>query len=80
MATHSRILAWRIPWTEEPGRLGVRRIWHHLVTKPSWRQTFPLIAPIVAEEPLSHGSRPKCPRPSSPRPHGLRASLPSEHQ
>ena len=20
-ATHSRILAWRIPWTEEPGRL-----------------------------------------------------------
>ena len=21
MATHSRILAWEIPWTEEPGRL-----------------------------------------------------------
>ena len=21
MATHSRILDWRIPWTEEPGRL-----------------------------------------------------------
>ena len=21
MATHSRILAWRIPWTEEPGEL-----------------------------------------------------------
>ena len=21
MATHSRLLAWRIPWTEEPGRL-----------------------------------------------------------
>ena len=21
MATHSRILAWRIPWTEKPGRL-----------------------------------------------------------
>ena len=21
MAAHSRILAWRIPWTEEPGRL-----------------------------------------------------------
>ena len=21
MTTHSRILAWRIPWTEEPGRL-----------------------------------------------------------
>ena len=22
MATHSSILAWKIPWTEEPGRLG----------------------------------------------------------
>ena len=22
MATHSSILAWRIPWTEEPGCLG----------------------------------------------------------
>ena len=22
MATHSSVLAWRIPWTEEPGRLG----------------------------------------------------------
>ena len=21
MATHSNILAWRVPWTEEPGRL-----------------------------------------------------------
>ena len=29
MATHSRFLAWRIPWTEEPGRLqsiGVHRV------------------------------------------------------
>ena len=25
MATHSRILAWRIPWTEEPG--GLQFIW-----------------------------------------------------
>ena len=25
MATHSRILAWRIPWTEEPGEL--QSIW-----------------------------------------------------
>ena len=31
MATHSRILAWRIPWTEEPGRLqsiGLQRVEH----------------------------------------------------
>ena len=26
MATHSSILAWRIPWTEEPGRLPVHGI------------------------------------------------------
>ena len=30
MATHSSILAWRIPWTEEPGRLA--RAGHNLVT------------------------------------------------
>ena len=24
MATHSRILAWRVPWTEEPGGLQSR--------------------------------------------------------
>ena len=31
MATHSSILAWEIPWTEEPGRLqsiGLQRIGH----------------------------------------------------
>ena len=35
MATHSRILAWRIPWTEEPGRLqsmGSQRVGHDWVT------------------------------------------------
>ena len=26
MATHSRILAWRIPWTEEPGGLQSMRL------------------------------------------------------
>ena len=32
MATLSSILAWKIPWTEEPGRLqstGSRRVRHH---------------------------------------------------
>ena len=31
MATHSSILAWRIPWTEEPGGLqptGLQRVTH----------------------------------------------------
>ena len=32
MATYSSILAWRIPWTEEPSRL-----WFHRVAK-SWTQ------------------------------------------
>ena len=31
MATRSNILAWRIPWTEEPGGLhGVTKSWTHL--------------------------------------------------
>ena len=32
MATHSSILAWRIPWTEEPGGLqsiGLQRVRHN---------------------------------------------------
>ena len=36
MATHSSILAWRIPWTEEPGGLqskGSQRVGHNLATK-----------------------------------------------
>ena len=31
MATHSSTLAWRIPWTQEPGRLqpmGLQRVGH----------------------------------------------------
>ena len=31
MAIHSSILAWRVPWTEEPGRLqskGLQRVGH----------------------------------------------------
>ena len=35
MATHSSILAWRIPWTEEPGGLqsmGSQRVGHEWVT------------------------------------------------
>jgi len=36
MATHSSILAWRIPWTEEPGgqqSIGSQRVGHDLVAK-----------------------------------------------
>ena len=36
MATHSSILAWKIPWTEEPGRLqsiGLQRAEHDWATE-----------------------------------------------
>ena len=36
MATHSRILAWKIPWTKEPGLLqftGSQRVGHYVVSK-----------------------------------------------
>jgi len=35
MVTHSSILAWRIPWTEKPGRLqstGSQRVGHDWAT------------------------------------------------
>ena len=38
MATHSSTLAWKIPWTEEPGRLqsmGSLRVGHYFVTSLS---------------------------------------------
>ena len=42
MATHSRILTWKIPWTEEPGGLqfmGSQRVRHDWVTN-----TFTLLS------------------------------------
>ena len=36
MATHSNILAWEIPWTEEPGGpqiMGSQRVGHDLTIK-----------------------------------------------
>ena len=36
MATHSSILAWKIPWTAEPGGLQsmrLQRVGHNLATK-----------------------------------------------
>ena len=44
MAAHSSILAWKIPWTVEPGRLpsvGSQRVGHDCVTSlhfTSWAQ------------------------------------------
>ena len=41
MATHSGTLAWKIPWTEEPGGLqsmGSLRVGHDLVMKQQLQQ------------------------------------------
>ena len=41
MATHAGIIAWEIPWTEEPGGLhffGLQRVEHNLATK--WQLPF----------------------------------------
>ena len=44
MATHSSVLAWRIPWIEEHGRLQsigsqrVRHDWSNLACKPIWTE------------------------------------------
>ena len=52
MATHSSILAWEIPWTEEPGGLqsmGSQRVRHDLATK-----TTITLSILAHEKPLSH--------------------------
>ena len=62
MATHSNILAWRTPWTEEPGRLqsmGSQRVRHDLVTEQqqyTYVDRHRLIPPAVAG-PSFGGSR-----------------------
>ena len=41
MATHFSILAWRIPWTEDPGRLqsmGSQKVRHDCVTSTFFQQ------------------------------------------
>ena len=45
MATHSSILAWRIPGMGEPGGLpsvGSHRVGHDWVTELNWTDSFPL--------------------------------------
>ena len=42
IVTHSSILAWRIPWTEEPGRLqstGSQRVGHDWATSPHFKSS-----------------------------------------
>ena len=47
ISTHSSILAWRIPWTEEPGGLqsmGSQRVWHNWVTNTLLPEILRLIS------------------------------------
>ena len=56
METHSSTLAWRIPWTEEPGRLQsmeLQRVAHDLATNRR-RQWHPTPVLLPGE---SHGPR-----------------------
>ena len=55
MATHSNILAWEIPWTEEPGGLqsvGSQGTVHYLATKQH-SYDLPQITPDFLEVMLS---------------------------
>ena len=45
MATHASILAWEIPWTEEPGKLQSMELQKNLVTKP--QQQPHLLCPFL---------------------------------
>ena len=58
MATHSSILAWEIPWTEEAAWLqsiGSQRVGHDLATKQQQEQ---LILSGVSSDPPSHNKGP----------------------
>ena len=53
MATHSSILAWEIPWTEEPGRplqaispLGHKRVGCNLVTRQQQEGNYALLSSV----------------------------------
>ena len=50
MATHSSILVWKIPWTEEPGGLQStesQRVGHHRVTEHIYTQLQVLVKSTV---------------------------------
>ena len=52
MATQSSILAWRIPWTEEPDRLQYigSQVGHNLATRERERGETMVPSPMVSSE------------------------------
>ena len=68
-ASHSSTLAWKIPWTEEPGRLqpmGSRRVGHNQATSLSlftfmhWRRKWHPTAVFLPGESQGRGSLVGC--------------------
>ena len=52
MATHASILAWKFPWTEEPGGLQSmesQRVRHDLVTKQQQTKDYHTVYAIATE-------------------------------
>ena len=69
MAPHSTTLAWKIPWTEEPGRLqsmGLLRVWHNWATSLSlftfmhWRRKWQPIPVLLPGESQGRGNLVGC--------------------
>ena len=69
MAPQSSILAWKIPWMKEPGRLqstGSRRVWHDWVTSLSlftlmhWRRKWQPTPVFLPGESQGRGSLVGC--------------------
>ena len=69
MAPHSSTLAWKIPWTEEPGRLqsmGSLRVWHDWATSLSlftfmyWRRKWQPTPVFLPGESQGQGSLASC--------------------
>ena len=66
MATHSSILAWEIPWTEEPGRLqsmGLQRVRCNLATKQ--QLNLNMLCVCCVQLPLTLGDPTDCDPPGS---------------
>ena len=58
MAPHSDILAWKIPWSEEPGGLqsmGLHRVGHSWVTKHT-HILFPILFQYVLSQSIVYSS------------------------
>ena len=56
MATHSSILAWEVPWTEEPGGspCGPGRVRHNLDTKQQQQCMFVYLSPYLSLYGITH--------------------------